>query len=89
MPLETPVRRGLIGSLIIGVRELTKRVSSDDPASINGVEETLSEYLCDWTDCPNVAVELLGVVRDLRLTAVVCAEHAALLASRANNDLDR
>ena len=27
--------------------------------TINDREETLSEYLCDWTDCPNVAVELL------------------------------
>ncbi len=53
--------------------------------TVYGHEETLSEYLCDWTDCPNVAVELLGVVRELGLPAMVCAEHAALLARRGND----
>ena len=57
--------------------------------TIDGREETMSEYLCDWTDCPNVAVELLGVIRELRLRAAVCAEHAALLASRRKQDSDR
>lgn len=53
--------------------------------TVDGREETLSEYLCDWPDCPNVAVELLGVVRELRLRAVVCAEHAAV-AKQGNKD---
>jgi len=57
--------------------------------TIDGREETLTEYLCDWPDCPNVAVELLGVVRDLRLRAVVCAEHAAFAAKRDNKEQDR
>lgn len=52
---------------------------------IDGREETLSEYLCDWAGCPNVAVQVVGVVRELRMRAVVCAEHAALLANRENN----
>ena len=55
--------------------------------TIDGHEETLSEYLCDWPDCPNIAVEVIGVVRELRMRAVVCAEHAALLAKRRNTDL--
>jgi hypothetical protein len=58
-------------------------------ATIDGREETLSEYLCDWSDCPNIAVEVLGAVRELSVHAAVCAEHAALLAARKNKDLDR
>ena len=54
--------------------------------TIDGREETLTEYLCDWCDCPNVAVEVLGVVRELSMRAAVCAEHAALLADRGNKD---
>jgi hypothetical protein len=58
--------------------------------TVNGREETLSEYLCDWPDCPNVAVEVVGVVRELRMRAAVCAEHAAaLLANRGNKDSPR
>jgi hypothetical protein len=52
----------------------------------DGSEDVLSEYLCDWPDCPNVAVQFLGVIRELRLRAAVCAEHAELLESRANNN---
>lgn len=55
--------------------------------TVNGREESVSEYLCDWPDCPNVAVEALGVVRELRMCAAVCEEHAALLAKRGNKDL--
>ena len=49
---------------------------------IDGREETLSEYLCDWPNCPNAAVQVLGVVRELRMRAAVCAEHAAEIADR-------
>jgi hypothetical protein len=49
---------------------------------IDGREEAISEYMCDWPNCPNVAVELLGVVRELRLVAAVCEEHAAQIARR-------
>jgi len=57
--------------------------------TINGQEETMSEYLCDWSDCPNVAVEVLGVVRSLRMRAAVCAEHAAPIENRRNKGYDR
>jgi len=53
---------------------------------VDGREETLSEYICDWPDCPNVAVEVLGVVRELRMRAAVCAEHAAHIANRGRSD---
>jgi hypothetical protein len=46
---------------------------------VDGREETISEYICDWSDCPNVAVEVMGVVRELRLASMLCAEHAALV----------
>ncbi len=52
---------------------------------IDGREETLSEYLCDWPDCANVAVEVVGVLRELRMRAAMCAEHAARLANPRNS----
>ena len=43
----------------------------------NGQEEVLTEYMCDWPDCPNVAEHVAGVVRQLGLAAVMCDQHAA------------
>ena len=42
----------------------------------DGREEILSEYECDVTDCPNAAVEVVGVARELGRGFAVCAEHA-------------
>jgi len=42
--------------------------------------ETLTEYFCDWPDCPNVAVEVVGVSAELRARVVMCRVHAAELA---------
>ena len=53
---------------------------------VNGQEETLSEYLCDWPDCPNVAVEVVGVVRALRMRTAMCADHAAQLLNKDTHD---
>jgi hypothetical protein len=50
-------------------------------ATVNGHEETMSEFICDWPDCPNVATEVIGFVRGLRLRSAVCAEHAAQIAN--------
>jgi hypothetical protein len=36
---------------------------------------TLTEYVCDMPGCPNLAEHVLGVIRELRVMAVVCAEH--------------
>jgi hypothetical protein len=44
-------------------------------ATAEGNEETLTEYLCDWPGCPNIAVHMLGGIRELRAIAVVCEEH--------------
>ena len=45
-------------------------------------EETLTEYLCDWPDCPNVAEHVLGVLTDIRVMAAVCPEHLALISKK-------
>ncbi len=46
-------------------------------------EETLTEFICDWPGCPNVAEHVPGVVRELRTFAAVCPQHAKMLAERA------
>ena len=38
-------------------------------------EEVLTEYLCDWPGCANVAVHTLGCIAELRAAAAVCEEH--------------
>ena len=56
---------------------------------VDGREEAISEYLCDWPDCPNVATEVIGVVRELRLRTALCAEHAAHSARGRDSDARR
>jgi hypothetical protein len=41
----------------------------------DGQEEALTEYLCDWPGCANVAEHVLGGVRELGVFAMVCQEH--------------
>ena len=45
-------------------------------------EVTLTEYLCDMPDCPNVAEHVLGVVKELRVFAAICAPHKQMLDER-------
>ena len=45
-------------------------------AGPDGREEKLSEYLCDWPGCPNIAAQVLGCVKELRLAVAVCPQHA-------------
>ena len=52
-------------------------------------EESISEYLCDWPNCPEIAVTTLGVIRGLRVRAAVCAEHAARIVSGNTRDANR
>ena len=49
----------------------------------DGKEDTLTEYFCDWPNCPNVAEHALGVVLELRQFSAVCAAHARMLAARS------
>jgi len=44
-------------------------------AAPDGHEEKLTEYLCDYPGCPNVATHMLGSIPALRLIASVCNEH--------------
>ena len=42
----------------------------------DGREEELTEYLCDYPNCPNVATHTVGVLVELRQTAALCDVHA-------------
>lgn len=59
------------------------RVTLRAPESADGKEDTVSEYICDSPDCPNIAVHVVGVVRELRSFVAVCAYHARMLAERS------
>ncbi len=48
----------------------------------SGKEETLTEYICDWPDCPNVAEHIVGAIRELRAFSAMCKTHAAVIAAR-------
>ena len=43
----------------------------------DGTQEELAEFMCDWPDCPNIATQVLGCVKELGLSIFVCDEHAA------------
>jgi hypothetical protein len=42
----------------------------------DGVEEQLTEFICDFPGCPNLATQVLGHSRELRLNTTMCDEHA-------------
>jgi len=54
--------------------------------TIAGKEESLSEYLCDWPDCPNPAKQVVGVIRELRAVAMVCEVHSEFIRTPRRND---
>ena len=60
------------------------RVTLRAGESADGKEDTVSEYICDSPDCPHVAVQVVGVVRELRTVVALCAYHARKLAERSN-----
>jgi hypothetical protein len=43
---------------------------------VDGREEEITEYLCDWPDCPNLAEHVLGCVRETGTRLALCKEHA-------------
>jgi hypothetical protein len=51
----------------------------------DGREEELTEYLCDWPGCPNVADHVLGYVKELGLAVAVCPQHTTT-SHNAGND---
>jgi hypothetical protein len=60
-----------------GMPSVTVRTVGTD-----GKQETLTEYICDWPDCPNVAEHVIGVVRELHAMSMVCTEHKAIILQR-------
>jgi len=42
----------------------------------DGREEFLTEYFCDQPDCPNIATQTLGCIKDVGVVAALCDEHA-------------
>jgi hypothetical protein len=44
-----------------------------------GREEQLTEYLCDWPGCANVATQVLGYAKEIAICVAVCEEHAPTL----------
>ena len=49
----------------------------------DGQEEILSEYLCDWPDCPNIAVHVVSTSRDTSTATAVCSRHAAEIKAQS------
>jgi hypothetical protein len=49
--------------------------------------ESIREYMCDWPDCPDFAVEIVHavVVHEQQILTVMCAEHAARYAKGKAN----
>ena len=41
----------------------------------DGQEEVLSEYICDYPGCANVATHSLGCIVEIRAMAIVCDDH--------------
>lgn len=45
--------------------------------TVDGVDESISEYICDFPDCPEPAIYVLDGVARFNMRAGLCAEHAA------------
>jgi len=60
-----------------GVPRVTLRIEATDHE-----ETTLTAYICDMPDCPNVAEHVIGVVRELRAYVAVCDAHKRLLGEK-------
>ena len=48
-------------------------------AQVTISEEELTEYLCDYPNCPNFATRIVGRLVELRLMAAVCETHLSML----------
>lgn len=57
-----------------------------DVAAAQGGEHILTEYLCDWPDCPSPAEDVFGVVKELGVTLAYCKAHAAEHRRRERRD---
>jgi hypothetical protein len=52
--------------------QVTIKVGS---VGLDGHEEVMTEYICDWPDCPNIAEQVLGCVRETGVYLALCKEH--------------
>jgi hypothetical protein len=50
----------------------------------DGREAILTEYLCDFPGCAQVAEHVLGVARDPGVTCAACREHAGRMQRDAD-----
>jgi len=41
----------------------------------DGHEEQITEYLCDWPECANIAILVLGYAKEIGACAAVCDQH--------------
>ena len=48
----------------------------------DGTEEVLSEYMCDWPGCGNIAAHVVGCVAELRAVSAVCDDHASVIKAK-------
>jgi hypothetical protein len=53
--------------------------------TIDGKEESLSEFWCDWPNCPKPAEHVVGAVRELRAVVMMCTEHVEALKRQQND----
>ena len=49
----------------------------------DGEEEQLTEYFCDSSDCPNIAVRVVRFVSEIGECLFLCEKHAAKLRLKA------
>lgn len=50
-------------------------------ADANGREETLTEYLCDWPGCLDIAEHVVGCAKEIGVTVALCAKHATKIGT--------
>ena len=68
--------------LFINIKELTRSTGMPQVTIHSGIttreghEEKLTEYLCDWPGCPNIATQVVGCVKELGVVSAFCKEHA-------------
>jgi hypothetical protein len=49
----------------------------------DGNEIQLTEFVCDYPECPNIAAHVVGFVKEIGRSIVYCGEHLESLRSRS------
>jgi len=50
----------------------------------DGHEVILSDYLCDWPGCANMAEHVVGIALELASACVMCREHYVMFQNGAS-----